>query len=63
MKVINFVLDNRWRREKVFDFFNGENVEWVDYVCYFEQVLIWSKWLESKIVIEFVMSLLCFVFM
>lgn len=32
MKAINFVLDNRRRREKVPDLFNGENVEWADYV-------------------------------
>lgn len=59
MKAINFVLDNRRRREKVPALFNGENVEWADYVCHFEQVSIWSKWSESKTATEPAMSLLC----
>lgn len=58
MKANNFVLDNRQRREKVPDLFNGENVDWADYVCHFEQVSIWSKWSESKTAIQLAMSLL-----
>lgn len=58
MKANNFVLDNRQRREKVSDLFNGENVEWADSVCHFEQVSIWSKWSESKTATQLAMSLL-----
>lgn len=43
MNANNFVLDKRQRKEKEPDLFNGENVEWADYVCHFEQVSIWNK--------------------
>lgn len=36
----DFVLDKRQRIEKRPDLFNGENVEWADYVCHFKHVSI-----------------------
>lgn len=57
MNANNFVLDKRQRREKELDLFNGENVEWADYVCHFEQVSIWNKWSASEKAAQLAMNL------
>lgn len=34
----------RFRKHKEPNVYNGENVEWPDYLCHFEQVSLWNEW-------------------
>ena len=49
--------DRRQRKEKEPDHFTGENVEWADYICHFEQVSMWNNWSENEKAAQLAMSL------
>jgi hypothetical protein len=45
------------RKEREPDKFDGENVEWPDYLRHFEQVAVWNRWSESEKTLQLTMSL------
>ena len=49
--------DRQKRKFKEPDVYNGENVEWPDYLCHFEQVAFWNQWSDSEKAIQLAMSL------
>jgi hypothetical protein len=48
---------NRFRKHKEPDIYNGESVEWPDYLCHFEQVSMWNAWNDSEKATQLAMSL------
>lgn len=47
----------RQRKHKEPDVYNGEKVEWPDYLCHFEQVSTWNEWDDSEKANQLAMSL------
>lgn len=45
------------RKLKNPDTYDGQNVEWNDYICHFEQVSQWNRWSENEMAAQLVMSL------
>ena len=54
-QVQNFARPNRKLKEP--DLFDGNKVEWTDYICHFEQVAIWNQWSETEKAAQLAMSL------
>lgn len=48
---------NRFRKHKEPDVYNGDNVEWPDYVCHFEQVSLWNEWTDYEKATQLAMCL------
>ena len=46
-----------FRKHKEPDIYNGENVEWPDYVCHFEQVSLWNEWTDGEKATQLAMCL------
>lgn len=47
----------RFRKHKDPDVYNGENVEWPDYLCHFEQVSLWNEWTDCEKATQLAMCL------
>lgn len=45
------------RKQKDPDTYDGKNVEWLDYICHFEQVALWNCWSENEMAAQLAMSL------
>ena len=45
------------RKPKEPDTFDGNKVEWNDYVCHFEQVAEWNEWNDHEKALQLAMSL------
>lgn len=47
----------RFRKQKEPDVYNGESVEWPDYLCHFEQVSRWNEWTDCEKATQLAMCL------
>ncbi|XP_062588198.1 uncharacterized protein LOC134249845 [Saccostrea cucullata] len=47
----------RFRKHKEPDVYNGESVEWPDYLCHFEQVSRWNEWTDCEKATQLAMCL------
>lgn len=45
------------RKQKDPDTYDGKHVEWLDYICHFEQVALWNCWSENEMAAQLAMSL------
>ena len=49
--------NKKFRKHKEPDVYNGENTEWPDYLCHFEQVSMWNDWTDTEKATQLAMSL------